>query len=161
MTDTVRNALYFQNVFRDGLPPNSIVPQMDRDFVASVLSATVGITAAGTNQATATPLTTYVNLITTVASGTGVILTAGVRALIMHRGANPLAVYPPVSGQLEALATNAPFMLQAGQDAYFLFDPNNPNHGYVSAMINIATLATSLPATAGVLWNNGGVLSVS
>lgn len=161
MTDTVRNAPYLQNVFRDGQSANSISPQYARDFIVSTMSVATGISAAGTNQGSATLLTATFNVISTVASGTGVILTAGVRTIIMHRGANPLLVYPAVGGQLESLSTNAAFTLQKGQDAIFLYDPNTPTQGYVSCMWNLAALATSLPSTAGVMWNNGGVLSIS
>lgn len=41
-----------------------------------------------------------------------------------------------------------------------LYGPNGQPLN-VSALLNVTTLPTSLPATAGVLWNNGGVLSVS
>lgn len=161
MADTLRNAPYLQNALRDGQPTGSIVPQIVRDFVVSVMSTTVGVAAAGTTQGTATALSSTINIITTVAAGSGVILTSGVRVIVLNRGANSLLIYPPVSGQLEALGTNAPFTLQAGADATILFDPANATQGYVTTMINVSSLPTSLPSTSGVVWKNGGVLSVS
>jgi hypothetical protein len=161
MTDTVQNAPTLQNTFRDGQAAGSIDPQDVRNLIVSVLSALTGISAAGTTQSGATALTNLINIVSTVASGSGVVLTTGLKAIIMNRGANALAVYPPSTGQLEALGTNVPYMLQPGQDATFLLDPANPNQGYITVSLNIKSLATSLPSTAGVLWNNGGVLSIS
>lgn len=161
MADIARNAPYLQNVLRDGQPDGTIVPQDVRDLVVSTLSATVGIAASGTTQGTAATMTSVMNVITTVASGSGVILTAGVRTMILNRGANPLLIYPPVGGQLEALGTNAAFTLQPGADATILFDPLNPTQGYISVLINAYSLSTNVPAVAGIVWNDSGVMSIS
>jgi hypothetical protein len=59
------------------------------------------------------------------------------------------------------LGTNAAFRLQPGADATILFDPSSSTQGYVSASINAYALPTSLPTTAGVVWNDGGVISIS
>jgi hypothetical protein len=161
MADLVRTVSYLQNALRDGQPDGAIVPQTIRDLVVSVMSAAVGITAAGTTQGTATALTATINIVTTVSSGTGVILPSGIRTVIMHRGANPLLIYPPSGGQLEALGTNVAFLLQPGADATILFDPNNPTHGYVSTVVNTTSMPTTVPSTAGVVWNNNGIISIS
>lgn len=63
------------------------------------ISFTDGVTAAGTTQATATPLTTMISTVSTVASGTGVNLPssangAGLLITVINSGANALAVYP-------------------------------------------------------------------
>lgn len=56
------------------------------------------ITAAGSTQATATPLVSNLNVVTTVAASTGVTLPAGVApgeaVLVKNAGANALSVYP-------------------------------------------------------------------
>ena len=61
-----------------------------------------GISAAGTSATDATPLTASLNLVTTVASNTGVILLnceIGDSQKVYQTGANPLKVYPPTSTQ--------------------------------------------------------------
>lgn len=161
MTDTIRTVLYLQNVLRDGQPDGTIVPQMIRDFVVSALSTTAGVTAAGQNQAAATVLPAIYNIVTAVSSGQGVILTTGIRTVVMNRGANILKIYPPVGSQLESLGTNNPFSLQPGADATIVFDPSNPSNGYVSVFTNIYSLPTTEPSTSGVVWNDGGMIAVS
>jgi hypothetical protein len=70
-----------------------------------------GLTAAGTNQATATEVTTAKAFFSTVASGTGAKLdrkaSAGDEQTIYNGGANPLTVYPPSGAKINGLATNA------------------------------------------------------
>lgn len=161
MVDTVRNAPYLQNIFRDGQPAGSITPQDVRDFIVSTLSFQAGISAAGTTQATATALSNWWNVVTTVASGSGVALMSGVSMVVSNRGTNPLAVYPPSGGQIESLATNSPFMLAPKHDIWVSFDPSNVNQAYAIAILNIASLATSLPSATGIPWLNGNVLQIS
>jgi hypothetical protein len=161
MTDTVRNAPYLQNVLRDNQPNGTIVAQYIRDFVVSALSTSVGVSAAGTTQASATVITSFISVITTVPASSGVILPSGVRSLIMNRGVNSLFIYPPVGGTLESLAANAPFSLQPGADAIILFDPSHPNTGYVTTTINVSSLSTTEPTAPGIVWNDGGVIAIS
>jgi hypothetical protein len=75
-----------------------------------------GLTAAGSTLGTALALTKNYNDVTTVAAGTGVILSAtlGVEYVIWNHGANTLNIYPPSSGQLNALGANNPLTLAAG-----------------------------------------------
>jgi len=83
------------------------------------------LSAAGTNQATATAITTANAVVTTVAAGTGVILpvtptvSANDRLHVANNGANTLACYPPVGGQLGTAAVNAPAMIAPGKCADF------------------------------------------
>lgn len=77
----------------------------------------VGLTAAGTTQATALALTNSINEFTTVAAGTGGILPTpepGEDTFVANAGANALLIYPPVGGSIDALATNAGFSVPAG-----------------------------------------------
>jgi hypothetical protein len=67
------------------------------------------ISAAGTNQATATALTATINYVSTVAANSGVICpnaSHGDDMWIFNGGANVLAVYPPVGSKFNAIATN-------------------------------------------------------
>lgn len=61
-----------------------------------------GLTAAGSTQATALPITSSANIFGTVASGTGTILAQsdGARVVVRNGGANALLVYPPVGGYI-------------------------------------------------------------
>lgn len=73
-------------------------------------STATGLTAVGTNRATALQLSKELNNVTTAASGTGVILpdigTAGVGAIvrIFNNGANPIKVYGVGSQTIDGTA---------------------------------------------------------
>ena len=78
--------------------------------------ANTSITAGTTQtQAGATTLTASVNVITTVTTtGDGVVLSnteIGDSYEILNLGANACAVYPPVGGRINQLATNGAFTL--------------------------------------------------
>lgn len=81
--------------------------------VYDLSSTTNGISAAGTNQATATALgTTTYQRVTTAAASTGVKLpaaVAGMRIVVFNKGANTLAVYPATGGIINDGAANAAF----------------------------------------------------
>lgn len=66
------------------------------------------------------------NNVTTVASGTGVILvttpTAGRTQKVFNRGANALLVYPATSAQIEAYGTNTAVTIIVGGVATFIAD---------------------------------------
>lgn len=146
----------------DGQAPGSYTLQDLRNVIVSELLDAGSVSAAGTNSGTATVLTSQTNVITTVASGTGVRLPAGMRTVVMHRGVNTLAIYPPTGGQIEALGTDVAFSLQPGQDCSFVFpSTGSPTQGYVSVFLNISALATSLPSVAGQIWNDGGLVAIS
>lgn len=77
-------------------------------------STNAAVSAAGTTQGTGTALTSDYNVVTTVASGTGVVLptaTTGRRIVIVNKGANALNVYPASGGTIDALALNAAISL--------------------------------------------------
>jgi hypothetical protein len=90
-------------------------------FVA--YGVTASITAAGSTQGTATALTRPINVVTTAAASTGVILpptVAGMRMIVINNGANALAVYPQSGGAINALATNAAYSLAVGARLEFI-----------------------------------------
>lgn len=69
------------------------------------------LTATGTTQTTALALTADVNIVTTAAASTGVVLpstlSAGDEIWVVNYGANSLAVYPPVGGKINNGTLNA------------------------------------------------------
>ena len=78
----------------------------------TITGVTTGITAAGTVQANATALTKAMNVVSTVPSGTGVILptaVAGMVVYITNTSANSLFVYPGSGAQINLLGTNSAF----------------------------------------------------
>lgn len=72
------------------------------------------ITASGSSISDATALTASNNVITTAAASTGVQLPNGEigdEVAILNLGANSVTVYPPSSGQINAIAANGGFTL--------------------------------------------------
>lgn len=72
------------------------------------------VTAAGTNQGTATLLTQGFNLVTVPSAGMGVVLptpVAGKRMVIAVGGATALKVYPSSGTQIEAYGTDQPYTI--------------------------------------------------
>ena len=82
-----------------------------------------GLSAAGSTQATALPLPGDGNIFSTVAASQGAILLdrdIGDVIWVVNGGASALLVYPPVGGQINALAANAGFSLATGRAAKFV-----------------------------------------
>lgn len=83
------------------------------------------VSAAGTNQATATLLTASTSIVTTVNAGTGVRLpltptvSAKDRLHVANHGANTLAVYPPSGGKLSNNTANVPALIAPNKCADF------------------------------------------
>lgn len=84
------------------------------------------LAATGTNQsnAFAIPLGQDLTVFSSVPSGTGCILPAGIGLVeeyaVANHGANALLVYPPVGGTLGTAGTNAAYSLPAGKTGYFM-----------------------------------------
>ena len=75
-------------------------------------AVTTSITGNGATQATATALTTEINIVSAVSVGTGVRLPAAVAGTVVYitnTSANSLLVYPPTNGIINAQAANAAF----------------------------------------------------
>ncbi len=82
-----------------------------------VRSVTTGIAAAGTVQSNATSLTTEFNSVSTVSSGTGVLLPsafAGLAITIVNKGGNTLNVYPMGSSTINSGLSSAAYSQPAG-----------------------------------------------
>ena len=74
-----------------------------------VRSVSASVSAAGTVQGNATVLTTEFNRVSTVTSGSGVVLpsaTAGMAIAIVNSSANSLLVYPATGAAINSLSTN-------------------------------------------------------
>lgn len=81
------------------------------------------VSAAGTNQATATELTAADNDVTTAAANSGVVLSSklapGDCQWVLNSGANPLNVYPPSGMKINQLASNVAIVLNVNTAAMF------------------------------------------
>jgi hypothetical protein len=91
-------------------------------------SRAFSVSAAGTVQGDATALSSTWNVVTTVASGAGVILPSSGQVWVRNSGANALKVYPPSGGAINALSTNAAATVAVG--AAVLFDTSNGTQWY-------------------------------
>lgn len=82
-----------------------------------------GIAAAGTTQGTATVITNAVNFLSTVVSGSGIVLpstaTAGDCVFIYNGGANAVKVYPDSGAKINGLATNAGVLIGTNTSVEF------------------------------------------
>lgn len=80
------------------------------------------LTAAGTTQGTALTLQTVgAHMISTCASGAGVVLTAGAvgdTTWVYNGGANQCLVYPPTGAKFNSLSTNGSFVLPTNTNVY-------------------------------------------
>jgi hypothetical protein len=88
-----------------------------------VRSVDAAVSAAGSTQGTATILAKEFNRVSTVASGSGVVLpsaVAGMAIIITNTSANSLLVYPNTSAIINSLAANASYSQPAGARLDFI-----------------------------------------
>jgi len=88
-----------------------------------IFSVATGISAAGTVQANATAVTKDFNVVSTVASGSGITLptaVAGMRITVVNTSANALAVYPLGNGIINTQAANVAYSQLAGARLDFI-----------------------------------------
>jgi len=86
-------------------------------------SVATGISAAGSTQGTATAISKEINIVSTVASGAGVVLptaVAGMAITITNTSANSLLVYPATGAQINSLGTNIGFTQVSGATLQFV-----------------------------------------
>ena len=85
--------------------------------------AGTALTASGTAQGDALELVNESSDVTTVAAGTGVVLSSklfpGDSQYVFNAGANPLKVYPPVGFKINSLTTNGPMILSINTGCIF------------------------------------------
>jgi hypothetical protein len=87
-------------------------------------SVSPNVAAAGSNQATATQLSSQWNGVTSAPAGSGVLLAsyqAGQSQVVINSSGGAVLVYPPPGGTINALAPNAAFSLANGSRATFDF----------------------------------------
>lgn len=91
-------------------------PQVFIDIPAlgEPLSYNVAVSASGTTAGNATTLLHNFNVVSTVASGAGVILTSGRPTWIKNTGANPLKVYPHTGAAINSESTNVAVTVNVG-----------------------------------------------
>jgi hypothetical protein len=87
--------------------------------------ATTGVVAfAGGGQASATPLPSDINVVSTVATAADSVqlptAEAGREVTVINATANAAAVFPAVGDKINALSANASFSVAAGKSATFI-----------------------------------------
>lgn len=102
-------------------------PTSSLNYTSFSINSTVS--ATGTNQATSTVLTAQINIVTSVASGTGIQLPlynsgggaipVGTPITVYNRGANILTAYPPSGYEIETLGSNNPVTVAINGNATF------------------------------------------
>lgn len=93
--------------------------------LATVMAGTVttNLTATGSSQATALLVSDDINVLTTTASSTGVILRANLSAgdsqMVVNYGLQTLSVYPPGTGKIQNGTASAAFSVATLKTAIF------------------------------------------
>ncbi|MDE2471261.1 MAG: hypothetical protein KGL35_21635 [Bradyrhizobium sp.] len=132
------------------------------DFGALV-SGEGGLTATGSTQATALPLTRQVSVFASVPAGAGTILpssyAAGTRLTVVNRDAsNTLSIYPASGDEIESLGINNAFTLSPGGDATFIsFAP--PLAPAPRQWFQVNTLSAAPTITGGTI--NGATIGLT
>lgn len=88
-----------------------------------IRSVNTGISAAGTVQGNATPLTKEINIVSTVSTGQGVVLPTAVAGMvinIVNTSANSLLVYPASSAIINSQAANAALTMPTSSSLQFI-----------------------------------------
>jgi hypothetical protein len=128
------------------------------------------VSAAGTTQGTATELTVDYNNVTTVAASAGVVLPvasgAGRKITVKNNGANPLTVYPPSTGAIDALGTNVGLILPVGSVEVFLYTSTVNMQTLEGSQINVTltglqTLTNKSLTTPGLTFTNSTAVSAA
>src|SRR6185437_463301 len=85
-----------------------------------------GIVAQPGGQSGATPLTARINIVTTIAPNTAVLLQiiGGNRQEVFAAGGAQLTVYPPLGTLIKGNGLNVPVTIADGDHATFTFDGN-------------------------------------
>ena len=87
-------------------------------------NAVDSLTATGASQATALLLSSDVNVVTTAAASTGVILGAGAspgdETVVKNFGASALSIYPATGESIDAIAANGAYSLATTKSVYLI-----------------------------------------
>jgi hypothetical protein len=130
VTGQVGNALVAGTVYTNAQPNITSVGTLTSLSSGNITSSgfvfrsvTTGISAFGSNQATATALTKEINIVSTVTSGQGVALPTAVAGMVIYitnTSANSLLVYPASGGTINSLSANAALTQTAGATLQFI-----------------------------------------
>jgi hypothetical protein len=119
-------------------------------------SLQTGLTATGSSQATAFPLTNNtLHEFTTVSSSSGAILPIGVtpsEIAIFNDGASSLTIYPPTGGSIDSGTANASVSLAAGSGATFW--ASTPSNWYY--LVSPPSGGTPGGSSGQIQFDNGG-----
>jgi hypothetical protein len=80
------------------------------------------LTATGTTQGTAYPLSAAVNVVTVCPAGAGVTLPAATHAKVLNRSTETLLVYPPAAQAIESQPSNGPVEIGVNGATTFDYD---------------------------------------
>ena len=172
-TDTMLTLAVSQTANRTVTLPDATTTVLGHDTTQIVTNKTIyepqslTLTAAGTNQGTATQLSSMQNIVTTTPLNSGVVLPIpagqGLKVVVANYGANTLRVYPATGGTIDAAAANAPVFVPPGATATY----GSQSSGSVWFTINpvivfgSGTTVTYGNGEAAINVGNNGTLSAS
>lgn len=120
MTDTPISFADALTALRDGQAKGGITPATFRRVIASVLNVVPAqVSAAGTNQGTATVAQAQYNVITGGATGGGIMATAGYTRF-WNDWSGAVLIYPIVGGQFGSNGVNMPVSIAPGSEGEFI-----------------------------------------
>ena len=123
---SARSGQNISNFIKNELTGAGIAAAYAPRFTFVGQTAATGLTAAGTNLATALQLSKAVNVIGTAASGTGVILPAiatcgvGAQVIVSNQGANTVHIYTGDSATIDGTAGSTGITMAATHRAMFI-----------------------------------------
>ena len=135
-------------------------------------SVATNVTASGINQASAFVLSSKYNVVSTVTSGSGVVLPnlfsnwgPGAEIVVWNNGANTLNVYPPTGSSINGLGTNAAYNLETGQGISFVllssssWQTETLSAGAITGALGYTPAAANARTAEYLFWaiNNGTV----
>lgn len=146
------------------IPTAFVAPGSVQITTGLYLSTNAAVTAAGTNQGTATALTASYNVITTATAGTGVVLpaptSAGWEVFIVNKGANTVNIYPATGATIDSAGVNNPVTVPTG--ASITLVASSTTQWYTTSPVEVAGTGMSVTYGNGTItFANTGVTSVS
>ena len=133
-----------------GLPSLSSTLPSGVSLPESKGSVATGITAAGATQGTATALTADINVVSTVAAGTGVLLPTvptGRSVTVVNRGAYPLLIYPEGASVIDGLSASAGLTIPS--NSWVMFDGSSATQWYSTYNLAIAGVSSANNISGG------------
>lgn len=143
----------------DHVHPHPTALQSGAAIPDARISVAATVSAAGTTQGTATALTADLNVITTAAANSGVLVTVapGKLVTIINRGANAVKVYPSTGASFDALAANASITVPVNGFLELFGESATRASSTLNAIVNASTLqGTVSGANGGTGVNNSG-----